>query len=73
MRNVFRFAGDIAVYASHASQPVDPDPAAKGKLITDRVTLKLKDACGFRADTSCRRDYLESGRALSGIGTSPPS
>lgn len=43
MRNVFRFAGDIAVYASHASQPVDPDPAAKGKLITDRVTLNLKE------------------------------
>lgn len=43
MPNLFRFAGDIAVYASHASQPVNPNPKPPGKLITDRVTLVLKE------------------------------
>lgn len=50
MPNVFRFAGDIAVYASHASQPVSPNPVPPGQLITDRVTLKLKELRKIHGD-----------------------
>lgn len=50
MPNIFRFAGDIAVYLSHAGKRLDPNPPPPGKLIQDRVTLKLKELRDHHGD-----------------------